>query len=157
MPVSLPRWAAELAISLLVAALGGFFLAAGWRLPPPDEAGIPGPGTVPMLLGGVVLIAGLGNATLALIRRDPVRMEIASGKQVIATAGLALGAALFESAGFMLATFLFLLGGFTLLGGADWRRAAPAAALVSAALWFLFTKLLGVGLPYGVIGEILFR
>ena len=33
----------------------------------------------------------------------------------------------------------------------------PAAALVSGTLWLLFTKLLGVGLPYGLIGEVLFR
>lgn len=157
MPLSLPRWAAELAAGLMLAGTGAFFLIVGGRLPPPDEVGIPGPGTVPMLLGGFVVAMGVVSALRALIRRDAAPVEIAGGKQLVAIAGLLLGAAFFESAGFMLATFLFLLGGFVWLGGADWRRAAPAAALVAAGLWYLFTKLLGVGLPYGVIGEILFR
>lgn len=57
----------------------------------------------------------------------------------------------------MLSTFLFLGAGFTMLGNARWQRALPAAAFVSVLLWLIFTKLLGVGLPFGMIAEILFR
>lgn len=76
---------------------------------------------------------------------------------MVALACLILGAAFFEAAGFLLATFLFLSAGFMMLGDAPWRRAMPAAALVSVLLWLLFTKLLGVGLPFGMIADILFR
>lgn len=78
-------------------------------------------------------------------------------KQTIAFLILLAGTLLFEPAGFMLSTFLFLSTGFVLLGDADWKRAVPAAALCAGTLWVVFTKLLGVGLPYGLIGEILFR
>lgn len=157
MPGSLPRWKAELIGGLLLAALGGYFVLAGLKLPPPDEPGVPGPGTIPTALGAVIAFCGLATAVAALRASDRSAFDLGGRKQAVAILGLVLGAAFFESAGFVLSTFLFLLGGFTLLGGAGWHRAAPAAALVSMALWFTFTRLLGVGLPYGLIGEILFR
>jgi putative tricarboxylic transport membrane protein len=151
------RWKAEIVAGGLLAALGLGFVRLSLNLPPPDEAGIPGPGTVPLILGAFVAVSGLVMTAGAAFRQDRERMSILDRKQLIALLSLVAGALLFEKAGFVLATFAFLSVGFTLLGGADWRRAMPAAALVSLALWYLFVKLLGVGLPYGVIGEILFR
>lgn len=151
------QWKAELVAGAALAALGLAFVHLALKLPPPDEPGVPGPGTVPALLGGVIAFCGLAVAAGGLMKKDSALLELGGAKQAIGMIGLALGALLFEPLGFMLATFLFLLGGFILLGGADWRRAAPAAALASGGLWLVFTKLLGVGLPYGLIGEILFR
>lgn len=153
----IPTWKAEFAAGLVLAAIGVFFVIAGSRLPPPDEPGIPGPGTAPFLLGLAIVFFGLATAIPALFRQERGTIALADRKQLIALASLVLGALLFERAGFVLSTFLFLSVGFALLGGASWRRALPAAGLVTMGLWYLFTKLLGVGLPYGVIGEILFR
>jgi len=151
------RWKAEVVAGALLAGVGGFFLYFGWRLPPPDEPGVPGPGTAPILLGALILLCGVATALAAFLKADREALEIGGRKQAVALAGLIAATVLFEPAGFMLSTFLFLASGFILLGGADWKRALPSAALVSGGLWLVFTKLLGVGLPYGVIAEILFR
>lgn len=151
------RWKAELVAGLMLAGVGGFFLVSGLRLPPPDEPGVPGPGTVPFLLGGIITFCGLAIAAGGVMKADRAALDLGGRKQAIAFLILLIGTLLFEPAGFMLSTFAFLAFGFTLLGGADWRRAIPAAAIVSVGLWLVFTKLLGVGLPYGLIAEALFR
>lgn len=155
--VRVARWKAEVVAGALLAGVGGFFLSFGWRLPPPDEPGVPGPGTAPILLGAIILLCGAASALVGFLKADRDSLDLGGAKQGLALGGLILATALFEPAGFMLSTFLFLASGFILLGGADWRRALPAAALVSGGLWLVFTKLLGVGLPYGVIADILFR
>lgn len=155
--LAVARWKAEVVAGALLAGIGGFFLSFGWRLPPPDEPGVPGPGTVPILLGAVILLCGAATAVTGFLKADRSGLDLGGAKQGLALAGLILATALFEPAGFMLSTFAFLASGFILLGGAGWQRALPAAALVSGGLWLVFTKLLGVGLPYGVIAEILFR
>lgn len=151
------RRKSEFVGAAFLAGVGGYFLLAGLRLPPPDEPGVPGAGTVPVLLGAAIILCAISIALSAIRAQGDKPLDLGGPKQGIALLSLILGAALFEPAGFMLSTFLFLSAGFVLLGGANWTRALPAAALVSGALWLLFTKLLGVGLPYGLIGEILFR
>lgn len=155
--LTLPRRWLEAGGALLLAAAGAYFLLAGLRLPPSDEPGVPGPGTAPAILGAVVLIIGLALAVLALIRQGTERIELGGRQHLAAFAGLGAAALAFEAGGFLLVTFLFLAGGFTLIGGTTWSRALPAAALAALTLWLVFAKLLGVGLPYGLIGEILFR
>jgi putative tricarboxylic transport membrane protein len=81
-----------------------------------------------------------------------------SGAKALIAVGLIAGSILaLEPLGFLLSSMLFLSAGFIWLGQAKWTIALPAAALASSALWLFFTKLLGVGLPYGLIAEILFR
>ncbi|OYU50617.1 MAG: hypothetical protein CFE31_03480 [Rhizobiales bacterium PAR1] len=155
--LTIARWKAELVAGLLLIVTGGFFLYFGLKLPPPEEAGVPGPGSAPIALGAIILLCGAAIAIGGLRAADREAVELGGQKQGIALFSLVLGTALFEPAGFMLSTFLFLCSGFIWLGGADWRRAIPAAAIVAVSLWLIFTKLLGVGLPYGLIAEILFR
>jgi putative tricarboxylic transport membrane protein len=155
--ITIARWKAELIAGLLLIATGGFFLTFGLRLPPPEEAGVPGPGSAPVALGAVILLCGIAIGVGGLRAADREAVELGGRKQGIALLSLVLAAVLFEPAGFMLATFLFLAAGFVWLGHADWRRGVPAAAVVAVSLWLIFTKLLGVGLPYGLIGEALFR
>lgn len=150
-------WKAELLAALFLGAVGGYFIRASSRLPPPDEAGVPGAGTVPGILGGLIVLGALILLVQALRRNREETLELGRWKPAFGLASLILGALIFEPAGFLLSTFLFLTAGFVVLGGAGWTRAAPAAALCATVLWLLFTKLLGVGLPYGLIGEILFR
>jgi putative tricarboxylic transport membrane protein len=103
-------------------------------------------------------------ATVALLSLRKASVETAAAsvsydqgnkKLFVAIAMLFAGALLLEPLGFMLSTFLFLSIGFIVMGGASWRGALPAAALASTSLWLFFTKLLGVGLPFGRIVEIL--
>lgn len=155
--LSIRNWVAELLTALFLGAVGLFFLRASMGLPPPEEPGVPGPGTVPMILGGFITFGALVLLVQSLLREKSERLQSTGFKPLFALASLIVGAAIFEPAGFLLSTFLFLSAGFTVLGEADWRKALPAAALMSTLLWLVFTKLLGVGLPYGLIGEVLFR
>ncbi len=154
----------EAACGLGLAAAGGFFATFAWRMPRGPDPSAPGPGVAPLSLGVLLILLGIAVAAVSLMKRSLTAeaVEATPGddgrrKLWIAAALLAACVILFEPAGFMLATFAFLLAGFTQLGGASWRRAAPAAAIAAGGLWLFFTKLLGVGLPYGLIGEILFR
>ncbi len=153
----------EAAAGLALAAAGAFFAAYAWRMPAAPDPSAPGPGAAPGALGLVMLAMGVIVAATALLRKPAADAAAAppddgSARKLLIAAGLLAACVVaFEPAGFMLSTFAFLLAGFTLLGGADWRAAAPAAALAAGGLWLFFTKLLGIGLPYGLIGEILFR
>ncbi len=157
--------ASEAAAGLLLAACGAFFALASSRLPSAPDPSTPGPAAAPGALGVALVLLGLAIAAVALGRRPAIESSTAaagaepgSGRKLAIAAGLLVACVVaFEPGGFMLSTFVFLLAGFTLLGGADWRAAAPAAAFAAGGLWLFFTKLLGVGLPYGLIGEILFR
>jgi putative tricarboxylic transport membrane protein len=155
--VLVKSWKAEFLTALFLGVVGGYFVRTSLALPPPDEAGVPGAGSVPMLLGGLIVAGAVILLVSALLKNREETLELGNWKPAFGLASLIIGALIFEPLGFLFSTFLFLTAGFVVLGEADWRRAAPAAALCASALWLLFTKLLGVGLPYGLIGEILFR
>jgi putative tricarboxylic transport membrane protein len=119
---------------------------------------------VPGLIGLCLIACGCVISAWAILslrgaRTEPVPADGKSQsnrrKLFVAVAMLFAGALLLEPLGFMLSTFLFLSIGFVVMGSASWRGALPAAALASICLWLFFTKLLGVGLPFGRIVEIL--
>jgi putative tricarboxylic transport membrane protein len=154
----------EAATGAVLAVAGGYFTAASWRLGAGPDPSAPGPGAVPGLIGLGLIACGCVIVILALLSlRNVPTQTVAAGetadqgnrKLFVAIAMLFAGALLLEPLGFMLSTFLFLSVGFVVLGGASWRGALPAAALASTSLWLFFTKLLGVGLPFGRIVEIL--
>jgi putative tricarboxylic transport membrane protein len=150
------------AIGLLFGLGGLFFGRAAWRLPGSGEVGIPGPGAAPGFLALILIFCGAVLTVLAFRNADAPSAgapsaEAGDGYKVpVATLLLLGGALLLEPLGFMLSTFLFLAIGFMYLGNAQWRIALPTAAVVAIFFWLIFTKLLGVGLPYGRIVEILF-
>ncbi len=160
----------EMALGSAIAAAGFYFLVASNRLPAGPDPSAPGPGIIPGFLGLVLLICGVLLASRAILTVMAARKTAAvsnhntqaeSGRESLAKPLIAIGlltacALLLEPLGFMLSTFVFLFAGFVLLGSAGWRVSLPAAALVSISLWLFFTKLLGVGLPFGRLVEILF-
>jgi putative tricarboxylic transport membrane protein len=157
------QWS-DAAVGFGLTAAGAFVFALARRLPQGPDPSAPGPGVAPGALGLILITLGIIIAATAVLRQPAMATDPAAAaddrgqRKLWIAAGLLAGCViLFEPAGFMLATFAFLLAGFTLLGGADWRAAAPAAAISAGAMWLFFTKLLGVGLPYGLIGEILFK
>lgn len=148
----------EIGVGAAIAAGGLAFALAAARLPESYDPSVPGPGVAPGALGLLLVLCGLALAGHAALRRDALAEgEGHSRKALLAVALVAGCAVLLEPLGFMASTFLFLTAGFTWLGEARPRIAAAAAAVASLGLWLFFTKLLGVGLPYGLIGDILFR
>lgn len=156
------RKGGEIAVALALAAVGAGFAFLALKLPAGNEPGTPGPGTAPAFLGMALAGCGLFIAIRAMMQNAQAGPEAASAssqwrKPVTALALLIACAVALEPLGFILSTFLFLAAGFMLLGETDWRISIPAAAVGSMGLWLFFTKLLGVGLPYGLIEQILFR
>jgi putative tricarboxylic transport membrane protein len=157
--------AIETALGCAIAAIGAFFAVASWRLPASHDPSAPGPGFAPgglglllILLGAALAVSVLAKPALEGAPAAPTSEEAVGRRKIaIATALLAACVMLFEPLGFLLSTFLFLSAGFVFLGEVSWRVSAPAAAFAAMSLWLFFTKLMGVGLPYGLIAEILFR
>ncbi len=152
----------DLGLASLIAAAGIFFVMASRGLPGSGEASVPGPAAAPGFLGLALLACSAGLAVRALIAKQPALATEAAPHGALYKAGLAIGlvaacALLLEPLGFMLSSFSFLFAGFVWLGDAKWQFALPAAATASVSLWLFFTKLLGVGLPYGLLADILFR
>lgn len=157
----------ETAAGVAIALAGVFFAALSWRLPPSLDPAAPGPAMAPGVLGLMLVALGTAIAATALLKRpatvsshveDAAEAEPGGTGKIAISAVLLLGCVVaFEPAGFIPSTFVFLLAGFRLLGGATWRFAAIASALTVAGLWLFFTRLLGVGLPSGILGEIFFR
>jgi putative tricarboxylic transport membrane protein len=159
----------DAAVAGVIALFGIYFILASNKLPAGPEPTVPGPAAAPGFLGALLLGCGLllivrvvfnrgedTSPTSAPLEADAVDPS-ARLKPVLAIGLLVASALLLEPLGFMLSTFLFLFAGFVWLGDANWRVALPTAAVASASLWLFFTKLLGVGLPYGSIVEVLFR
>ena len=137
-------------------AVGSAFAVMANRLPASTDPGVPGPGGVPFALGLAIAALGCLIAVKGLFASG-VTIVLAERKALISTALLCACLVLLEAAGFMLASFLFLFFGFWLIGDADWRRSFAAAAVGASGLWLMFTKALGVGLPYGSLVGTLFK
>ena len=154
------KWG-EIAVAAFLALVGLGFAGLAWRLPGSAEPGVPGSATAPLFLGLLLIGCALTVIARAFFKVASGAIQAGDFTQFRqAGIGLALLMACaftLEPFGFILATFLFLVAGFMLLGHTPWRMALPAAATGSLGLWLIFTKLLGVGLPYGLIEEILFR
>jgi putative tricarboxylic transport membrane protein len=152
----------DLAVSAGLALAGAFFALQARRMSLGPDPTAPGPGAAPFWLGLVMVACGLALGFATLVSKQPddtVASDEPHGqrKTMISLALLAGCVVLFEPLGFMLSTFAFLAIGFVWLGDAPARTALPAAAIATTGLWLIFTKLLGVGLPYGLIAEVLFK
>jgi putative tricarboxylic transport membrane protein len=153
---------AGIGVAVILAGVG--FAVLSWRLPAGPDPSAPGPGAAPGILGVLLALCGLWVMATALMSSRQTAASASAGasddgsarKVQAAIVLLFAGALLLEPLGFMLSTFLFLVFGFRILGGATWQASIPTAAAVSGGFWLFFTKLLGVGLPFGRIVEILF-
>ena len=135
-----------------VLALGGAVLVALSTGMPKGSVALPGPGFVPAAVGVLLGLAGAGSAVAAWRRPgDGARVSLGGWRVWGSIAILALAAAIFEPVGAPLtlagAFFVFSL----LLGGYGIVRSAVAGIVAAAVSWLVFTKVLGVGLPAGLL------
>lgn len=154
------KWG-EFAVAAFLVLTGAGFAALAWRLPGSMEPGVPGSATAPLFLGLLLAACGVVLAMRALALKaigTVTGADFANIRNPLIGLALLIACTMaLEPLGFILATFLFLVAGFMVLGQTPPKLALPAAAIGSMGLWVLFTKLLGVGLPYGLIENILFR
>ena len=133
-------------------ALTGVALAAAATGMPSGNLALPGPGFVPLAVGVLLALAGAGCAVSARGRQRGTDAVALGGLRVWGTLGtLALAALAFEPVGAPLTLAAALAALFGLLGGAAPARSLALGVAASGAAWIVFSKLLGVGLPAGLL------
>jgi putative tricarboxylic transport membrane protein len=147
----------ERAVALAVLAASGVYLANAWPLPQ-GTAARPGPGFYPMAVGVFGALVALAWVVSSW-RRAPAVAGRPSGAALLPEGRGRVGAAIALLAGFCL--FLpwtgyplvaFLFTGLLLRGlGAGWIAAVIVGLVSAAASYYLFSVLLGVPLPPGIL------
>ena len=140
----------DMLVALALAAGGAALCALAWPIPRGDVAN-PGPGVLPLALGVLLVVLGLGCAVRALKARDAATVTLAERKAVICILALAAAALAFVPLGFVPTVAAFLAVLFGVLARLVWWKAALAGGAASAALWLAFDKGLGLALPAGVL------
>jgi len=136
----------------LVCAFGIAYLAVGMFMPTASLGDPLGPKVFPLLLGGFMALLGLVLVIAPDQAQDP-----ADGGQVRAHVAIALTGLLatygysLPFLGYPLGTFLFLGTAARLLGERSWRLTIGLSVAVSLGIYLLFTRVLDVSLPLGVL------
>ncbi|MDR7402919.1 MAG: tripartite tricarboxylate transporter TctB family protein [Armatimonadota bacterium] len=137
------------AFAAALAVLSALYALEASRIPNPPALADPlGPRAFPLMLG----LVGLG-LSLAILREGNGEGEVTVAPSNLRdlgliAAGMAAYALLLPRLGFVLATTLVLSGGFAFTGG---RRPFLPAILFALAVYLLFTRVLGVRLPPGIL------
>lgn len=116
----------------------------------------PGPGFFPLGLAAILAALGLWIllASLRLAIADPWRLwaSTADRSRVLTMATALVGYTLIvDWAGFSIATFLLFLIMLRGVAGRSWTQSCLYSAVVSAAAWLFFARLLRVNLPAGIL------
>lgn len=151
---------AELGLAGLLLALGAFLLVGAQGIPVPVNANSIGPGFFPTLVGALLVLVSLWLAA-DVLRGGAGEMEAAEDVDVTRASDwrtLALLSAVFlghalvlERLGFPVAAALLFFGVAASLGSRRWARDAAVAVVLAAAVFLVFARGLGVGLPAGVL------
>jgi putative tricarboxylic transport membrane protein len=149
--IGIPHWVGDALVGLALAGGGAFLVTLSWPIPR-GEVGNPGPGFLPLVLGLVLVGLGAGCAMRAWRGRDGTMIILAERKAVVCVVALFGCAFAFVPLGFVPTMAVFLAVLFGVLASMRWWRAALAGGVASIAVWFVFERLLGLGLPVGVLG-----
>jgi hypothetical protein len=144
---------AERLAALVVLIAGGVYVVLA--LPyPRGVAAKPGAGFFPLIVGAVMIVAGIGFVYEAF-RRAPERtgwsdVPFAGRVRVLATAGiLAVFCLALPWIGYAAATFAFVTVMLRALDG-SWRLTLTTAVVSAGLSYYVFATLLQVPLPKGV-------
>lgn len=155
---------AELGLAGLLVALGAFVLVETSQIRVLANAGTVGPRFFPIVVGVVLGLVGLWLA-VDVLRGGHGDMEAAEDidlsrpsdwRTLALLSGVFLGhTAVLRPLGFPVAGALLFFGAGAVLGSRRWLRDAAVAVVLSTALYVLFARLLGVGLPAGILQGVL--
>lgn len=161
-------------IGLLLLALAAFYYYSTRDLPPPTPTENLGAAFFPRLLaiflallalllvvGGLVPRGGAApqGKRPALAGGEGLGEDAPTGEEIshtflLGTMGLStLYVILLPLAGYLILTPLFLLAVIRFLGKRSWIQNVATALLLTAALYLLFARVLGVPLPAGILSS----
>jgi len=160
--MALPRPKGQIAVSAGVLALGAIVLAGAWELPAGGGYAQVGPGVVPRIVGGVLLLLGallLREALTGGFRGVDEEAEVHLPMDWKAfgwlSGGIILYGLLVERAGFLIASTLLFVAvarGFT---SRRWLSNALVGFAVAAFIFAVFNYGLGLQLPAGILKGLL--
>ena len=137
---------------IVILILGGAYLIEGIRIPPAAFGDPLGPRVFPTILG--ISMAACGASLLIkpeprgaqpiLVRRPLIQV-------LILCALLLLYAISLPWLGYLLATFLLVWMAAILMGDRSFLRGLVISAVFSAGVFFLFTRVLTIPLPLGLL------
>lgn len=165
-PETAGRWAgkSELGLSALLGVLGLFVLVETSRIEVPANANSLGPRFFPTLVGCLLCLVG-SWLLVDVLRGGHGDMEAAEDIDLTKTSDwrtLALLSAVFlghvallSTLGFAIAGSLLFFGVGAVLGSRHWARDLAVSIVLATGVYLLFGRVLGVGLPAGLLDGIL--
>ena len=154
----------ELGLAALLVALGAFLLVETSRIEVPANANSIGPRFFPTVVGVLLVLAG-SWLVVDVLRGGSADMEAAEDIDLSRTSdwrtlgllsAVFLGhAALLEVLGFAVAGALLFFGVGVALGSRRWARDLAVSVVLATGVYLVFGRLLGVGLPAGVLEGVL--
>lgn len=155
---------AEIGLAGLLLALGVFVLGETSRIEIPANANSIGPRFFPTVVGALLCIVGTW-LVVDVLRGGHGDMEAAEDIDLARTSdwrtlavlsAVFLGhVALLNTLGFAIAGSLLFFGVGAALGSRHWARDAAVSIVLATAVYLLFGRVLGVGLPAGLLDGIL--
>jgi putative tricarboxylic transport membrane protein len=145
----------ERIIALVILLVGAVYLATALSMPSMSIGDPLGHKAFPIILGGLMILLGLAllfkpekQSGPALSMRNIVTILVLTG--LLACYGWTL-----DWTGYPLGTFLFLVVTVRLLGERKWSLNLSLSAALSLAIYLLFTRLLDITLPLGVLERLM--
>ena len=154
----------ELGVALLLLVLGGWAVADALRLPDLQTRGPIDAKTIPLLVGGLLILSAV---LLAIDVLRGGRGEQEAGEDVdlghgsdwktlgLLTASFVANILLIERLGWPVSGAVLFFGTAYALGSRHLIRNAIIAITLSVGTWYLFNLALGIALPVGILKGIL--
>ena len=143
---------------ILLCAVGAFYLIEGFNLPPAAIGDPLGPLVFPTILGLSMVACGVYLAVRPGPRTTPAVLSRRTFPQVlILFALLLLYSAAISWVGYLFSTAIFVFITAFLMGERSWPKGLVISALFSAAIFFLFVRILTIPLPLGLLETLGFK
>lgn len=141
-------------IALVTLALGVTLLVLAFRFPAPGQSEDPGTAALPQIIGFALLL--LAVLLFFNTERTLLTPERGSRLRTVLMVGAGIGYTLvLDPLGFVAATLVFMVLGLLIMGVRSPIRLIGVPILVTVAVYYLFTAVLGVYLPSGFIEGVL--
>ena len=160
--MSRPRPKGQIAVSVGVLALGALVLAGAWELPAGGGYAQVGPGVVPRIVGGVLLLLGamllreaLTGGYRGVDEEAEVHLPMDWKAFAWVTAGIIVYGLLVERAGFLIASTLLFVAVARGFASRRWLLNAAVGLVIASFIFAVFNYGLGLQLPPGVLRGVL--